>query len=151
MIPTQFLFLAERLLQNEKCAEGLRTAISRAYYAAFNEAKNFLERVPGVKVTSGSACHADVQRHFVNLGDLDVEKIGHDLATLHTWRLKADYKLSASSVEGASTALLYVTMAREICGKITTCKSAAKMSALSPAILKNNKLLREGAPAQKKS
>jgi hypothetical protein len=51
MIPLNFFLLAERLLKNENCAEGLRSAISRAYHAAFHEAKSFRESVPGVHVS----------------------------------------------------------------------------------------------------
>ena len=44
MKPLEFCDLAERLILNEKNAAGFRTAISRSYYGAFHQAKDFLSR-----------------------------------------------------------------------------------------------------------
>ena len=45
MDPRAFLGLAKRLLDNEKNPEGLRSTVSRAYYAAFNVAAEFLDGI----------------------------------------------------------------------------------------------------------
>ena len=45
MQPLEFCDLAERLILNEKNAAGFRTAISRSYYGAFLQARDFLGRM----------------------------------------------------------------------------------------------------------
>ncbi len=65
-----------------------RTAVSRAYYAAFcfvrNCAKSKLEFFP----TRKSKDHADLRRHLVGRGR---SKIASDLNRLRQWRNQCDY------------------------------------------------------------
>ena len=150
--PIQIQQFAERLLKNENCAEELRSAISRAYYGAYHEARMFLERVPGVNISTGSKGHGEVQHHFAGLPDAEVEKIGHHLSTLQGVRITADYRLTDKTVETIAEATIYVKLAAQIFRTIGSVKSSvAKFNSLAPSIKKNNSTLREGASQEKKA
>ena len=69
-----------------------RTAISRAYYAAFLVASAYLDRV-GFAVQNTPAAHLAVQFAFNNAGDTVLRKVATDLGKLHAKRRAADYEL----------------------------------------------------------
>ena len=90
----QFLLLARELL-NMRTLRSLRaalqrTAISRAYYAAFSTARKYLREVEGVNTIRQDA-HQFVINYFLNSTDSDYFDIGEQLKTLLTARNKADY------------------------------------------------------------
>jgi hypothetical protein len=68
MDPRAFLSLAKRLLDREKNPEGRRTTVSRAYYAAFNVAAEFLEGI-GCGVPAGPQGHELAYNYLNNSGD----------------------------------------------------------------------------------
>lgn len=68
-------------------AEALcRTAISRAYYAAFHEAKSFVD----FEVQTGGA-HEKVIKALRASDDKNTRRIGNDLDKLRKLRIRADY------------------------------------------------------------
>jgi uncharacterized protein (UPF0332 family) len=69
-----------------------RTAISRAYYAAFIEARNFLRDREGITAPANSHPHAFVINYFKRGGDLIRQNIGDDLDYLRSFRKLADYE-----------------------------------------------------------
>ena len=92
---TQYLFLAQELTKGSRSSSNheamLRTAISRAYYASFCSARNFLiDDKKKVIPTTGEA-HGIVKEIFngsTNIMELD---IATDLDRLRIDRNKADY------------------------------------------------------------
>jgi uncharacterized protein (UPF0332 family) len=72
-----------------------RSAISRAYYAAFNIAAAYVIASEGDNaLPAGVAQHEAVQRHFSVRKDMVSRKIADDLAYLRAERNKADYKIN---------------------------------------------------------
>ena len=70
----------------------LRSSISRAYYAAFKSAFNFLRDVDCDRLLSESPrIHGYVQDTFEQSHDMDRRSVGIRLKRLHEWRKKADY------------------------------------------------------------
>jgi uncharacterized protein (UPF0332 family) len=70
----------------------LRSAISRAYYAAFCSARNHLRDKERHTIPSGGEAHQYVQNQFKKGGDKVRKKVGENLNRLHIHRKKADYE-----------------------------------------------------------
>ena len=90
--PRQFLEVANTLLNDSNYCEEprWRTAISRAYYAAFLTAKKRLEEL--------NYSFADVPRLHRDVIDIVMKRdstVGNKLETLFNYRVDADYKLKA--------------------------------------------------------
>ena len=87
----EYLELAERLVawQGDPAAE--RSAISRAYYAAFHTAKAYF-LVRGGRLTYRGGDHGLIAGWFKDSGDWEVRRIGFDLERLRRVRRIADYE-----------------------------------------------------------
>jgi uncharacterized protein (UPF0332 family) len=100
----------------------LRTAISRAYYASFNLACEFIEDYLQLKFkdTKSKSIHAKVIYEFSSDTDRDWKDIGADLGRLRDLRVNADYyKEMPKIVNETNLAIMY---ARNIIKKIDTLK-----------------------------
>jgi uncharacterized protein (UPF0332 family) len=93
----QYVQMADELNQNpviltvdsETCQ---RTAISRAYYGSFIQARNLLRDFDGYILPKGSEIHAFVIREFKTDGDGRRYRIGRNLSTLREYRNLVDYE-----------------------------------------------------------
>jgi len=92
---SDLLALAEALVRDPNSPgpeeASLRSAISRAYYAAFCSARNFARAKDGLVVSKGPRAHGQVIGHFKATRDRSRRKIGTDLDRLRVNRNKADY------------------------------------------------------------
>ncbi len=91
MTGPDFLPLARRLAAGSTEAEW-RTAVSRAYYAAFHVARRLLEDV-GFRVPRADRAHAHLWLRLSNCGDLGVQAAAEELQNLRNRRNHADYDL----------------------------------------------------------
>jgi uncharacterized protein (UPF0332 family) len=89
MDETGFLDLADTLSTGSHESEW-RSAISRAYYAAFHKARRLL-RQSGFTVPRGDLAHAYLWKRLSNSGHPDVNHIGQKLNDLRSARNWADY------------------------------------------------------------
>jgi len=81
MQPEHFLDLGRQLSKRDDAA-ACRTAISRAYYAAYHVAAKMLKDCIGVSIPSAASGHAIVQDYLTRCGDLKVAEIVlHDSMT----------------------------------------------------------------------
>jgi hypothetical protein len=118
----QFLRLAEALA-NDLTGRALlvpaldpaacRSVISRAYYAAFLVAQEFLDRIK-VVVSRNPQAHVTVQYALNNSGDPTLVAVGSKLGILHAQRLAADYDLARPDPERPSQATTMLTLAQEV-------------------------------------
>ncbi len=69
-----------------------RTAVGRAYYAAFHAARELLEDL-GFTVPRADVAHFFLSVRLQNSGDPQMIKAGSDLNTLRRFRNQADYDL----------------------------------------------------------
>ena len=69
----------------------LRCSISRAYYAAFCKARNYLRDIEGVSIPQSGKSHKIVIDNFKKSTDKTRKKIGINLDRLRIDRNKADY------------------------------------------------------------
>ena len=96
----EYLNLAETL-QRERTTLGnveacQRSAISRAYYAAYMTAAN-KAKAEGL-ITSGREQHKKVRLHYTNAPDMQRKRIGTWLQRLKDNREKSDYENTVSEV-----------------------------------------------------
>lgn len=112
MDPREFESLASDLVSSGNPAY-LRTAISRAYYAAFNVGVELLEGM-GFKVNQGPSGHANVQNRLNNSGSNELSRASSQLGLLRTRRIEADYRLDRKNVENRKTAEALVKEAERV-------------------------------------
>jgi hypothetical protein len=120
MQPLDFCNLAERLIAREKNPEGYRSAISRAYYAAFLQAVDFLERMSVYLI--GVNKHEQATNFLCAAGDPDINGAGMMLGDLRDIRNLADYELTRKDVETEAKAQQCVDNARDIIAKLNGCR-----------------------------
>src|SRR5262245_14437134 len=118
----QFLRLAE-VLTNDLTGRALvfpaldpaacRSVISRAYYAAFHVAQEFLDQIKVVVGRSPQA-HVTVQYALNNSGDATLVAVSSKLGKLQAERLAADYDLSRPGTERPAQAASMLTLAHEV-------------------------------------
>src|SRR6266478_4176460 len=101
MRPRHFLDFAAQLAESSGLA-AFRSAISRAYYAVFNEAEEFLLRMGFYPPKKDY--HIILQRRLLISGDKELEKMGSDLGDFHLKRIRADYKMEDKGSENQNNA-----------------------------------------------
>src|SRR5206468_203033 len=84
-----YLLLAESLVQTGD-EEDWRTAVSRAYYAAFHVARELLLNL-NFAVPRAAQAHSYLWLRLSNCGDAQIQYAGADLDDLHRRRNQADY------------------------------------------------------------
>ena len=104
---SQYLKLAQELAGQGVTAAAqearLRSAISRAYYAAFCLARDHLRHKEKHPVPTNGRAHAYVRNQFRNSSDRARKKLGHNLGRLHKDRKRADYDDSVPDLEKTTT------------------------------------------------
>lgn len=119
MDPRAFHEVAEEVARVGRPAHA-RTAIGRAYYAAFNVAAGIL-RDNGFTIGKGPQGHGDVVKHLLGASDAAVRRVGSQVDDLRGRRNKADYRMDATDVEDPKTAVALVAEAGRL---ITTLEAA---------------------------
>ena len=89
-----------------------RSAISRAYYAAFNVAADVLTGI-GHSPGSGDGSHKKVAIYLQQSGDEDLDDAGKSIDQMRTLRNYDDYDMKRLDVEELSNARTTAEMARE--------------------------------------
>ena len=87
----EFLTLAEEWVQ-EGTEAHWRSALSRAYYAAFHKARRLLVRL-GFRVPRADRAHAYLWLRLSNCGDPTIQRAGSNLRILRMDRNHADYDI----------------------------------------------------------
>jgi uncharacterized protein (UPF0332 family) len=110
MTGREFLAVAQQLAGAGTEAEW-RSAISRAYYAAFHVARELLEDLHFV-VPRAERAHAYLSRRLANSGQAEIQQAGNDLNALRGDRNQADYDLHRPVT--VQLAALHVLLAEQI-------------------------------------
>jgi uncharacterized protein (UPF0332 family) len=100
MDPRDFLDVADEWSRGSREAEW-RSAVSRAYYAAFHVARSLLEG-QGFRVPQAEQAHQYLSLRLANGGQPDVQRAGNDLRFLRRRRNWADYDLQLLLDEAAA-------------------------------------------------
>ena len=113
-----FLKVAKSLIAGSSEAE-YRSAVSRAYYGAYNFARQLLDDW-SFEVSVGSSGHGEVRNMFSNCGVQDIEVAANKLNDLHGRRIDADY-LRKDDIGKQNNAKLYVGIAVDIVKTLEKC------------------------------
>jgi uncharacterized protein (UPF0332 family) len=111
-----FLVTADSLVKGPAEADW-RSAVSRAYYAAFHVARELLEGL-GFQVPQADRAHKYLVFRLCNCGDAGIQQTGYDLDRLRRNRNQADYELGAAISQ--NTAAARVLLAERIIRVIDT-------------------------------
>ena len=112
MDPRNFLTTANELANKTSAtAADLRTAISRAYYAAFNTG---LEHLAKLNQAWENLNHGEVARYLSNSGNSHIETAGKNLERLHSLRITADYRMRDPRLENKDTVIFWIRRTRNI-------------------------------------
>jgi len=87
----------------------LRSSVSRAYYAAFCKARNYLRDIEGHSIPSTPEAHRYVRDKFKNSPDRLRRKIGDGLDRLRIRRNRVDYEDSVTGLPSMATMSLKLT------------------------------------------
>ena len=112
MNPRDFLKVATKLSKSDTTAE-YRTAISRAYYAAYNVGVELLEGM-GCAISKSAAGHEQLSSNFNNSEDLELSKISTQLNDLRSKRNIADYRLERTEIENQKNSQAIVMQAEKM-------------------------------------
>jgi uncharacterized protein (UPF0332 family) len=117
MAPREFLDLADELLGGTREGDW-RSAVSRAYYAAFHVARLLLDGC-GFAVPHGEQAHRFLWLRLSNAGHPEVSQAGVDLEYLRRARNRADYDLHVPfphplAVAQVATALSIIQLLEEL-------------------------------------
>ncbi len=113
--PEDFLALAEMGVKGSTEAEW-RTAVSRAYYAAFHKARKLFIGL-GFQPPKGDQAHAYLWLRLLNCGNQQVQLAGSNLNSLRRYRNQADYDVDQKLIQ--ANARLQVLEARQIVQLLT--------------------------------
>jgi uncharacterized protein (UPF0332 family) len=131
MDPRRFLDLALVLKSGPPNPENYRTAIGRAYYAAFHVGLETLRAI-GVQTSENPGAHGEVMNCLGASGDPDLSKTSSRLRTLHARRRQADYSIANAQPESRKEADTAYLEARQIIADLDILKSdPAKYTARS--------------------
>lgn len=133
MDPQHFLYLAQRLVGHGAHPVEFRSAISRAYYAAFHSGLKLLREM-GFSISDNATAHEEVYRHFNNSGDNELAKAATKLNDLRTTRNHADYDLNRTDVEKKENAKMSVHLADRLIETIERRCNSEKRSEIRVAI-----------------
>jgi uncharacterized protein (UPF0332 family) len=100
-----FLAVAQKLCGSASEAER-RTAVSRAYYAAYNHIKAQLESKK-ISIKKSADGHLQIYMYLNNSGVADARGIAGSLSSLRTIRDEADYDLNTSTFNPMTSTLQY--------------------------------------------
>lgn len=118
----RLLALAQKLLAGVASGAALtpgdgapeyRSAISRAYYAAFLVSGAYLDRI-GFAVETTPAAHVAVQHAFNNSGEAVLRKVSADLRDLSAHRRRADYDMKDPAPAELTFAARCVRLAADV-------------------------------------
>lgn len=118
--PKKFLELAQVLAFESPQASKLRTATSRAYYAAYNVSVDTLVGM-GFRIDRSGNGHGQVQNLLGNSKNEDLQKISSDLGSLRTSRIGADYRMNDPKPENPTNVKAHVQHASRIIQTLDRC------------------------------
>ena len=121
-----FLTLAQRLATQSSDNAALRSAISRAYYGAYNYGRHLLRQTGFSHIANKSRNHGEVWRYLQNCGEANVEKAGHKLADLESDRVKADYNMDERKFSNLKNIQFGLGIAQEIVSEFDHCITSSQ-------------------------
>ena len=134
MDPRDFQQLAERLARGTAPADR-RTAIGRAYYAAFNVAADGL-RSFGFPIARAAPAHGEINYCLWNSGNPTLTAQAQRLEFLRRMRNRADYELNQNDVENPTNVRKAIEAGREFIQSVDTVLTGPERASIHATIAK---------------
>ncbi len=132
--PQAFLSLAQILATGTNPPpERLRTATSRAYYAAYNVIVQELG-ILGIGISRSSNGHGEITNFLGNSKDKDLQAMSGSLSSLQTNRNHADYDLNFEPAERQTNVQAHVGQATRIIETVKRCCSGPNKASIIQAM-----------------
>lgn len=135
MKPKDFLDTAAFLMdfdpsdpRSEPTEADCRTAVGRAYYASFLDARDLLESMGFHNLDGGNTHH--LVKQYLDYGGKRARKIAGKLSNLHQRRKNADYDIPLNPAFFPKDAQLAMRRADEIIKFISDCHSNSSLKSL---------------------
>ncbi|WNY26351.1 HEPN domain-containing protein [Methanolapillus ohkumae] len=117
--PAHFLYISRFLVQTVKKEGSMsesfyKTAISRAYYAAFLESRIYAEKRMNFIGSKTGIDHKQLAACYQKSKNSSVRSVGHKLSKLKKWRSFSDYEIAASVQPTEKTAKEAIYYAQQI-------------------------------------
>ncbi len=122
MYAEDFFEIAKALLKTPTEA-AYRTAINRAYYAAFHAGATFLAEL-GFKTSDGPQAHGQLRARINNCGVPELQGIHTGLYDLYSRRRQADYNLNSPNFRAQALAALDVASAGQMIATVKHCQQS---------------------------
>ena len=122
-------------LGSKKLPAELRSATSRAYYAAFHSARALFVGI-GISLPVGPECHTKLRFLMANAGDSDLLAASRSLSSLRTDRNVADYQLDEKDAENSQTVTLNLRRARQVLDCVNQCFAGGAKVGIHAAVRK---------------
>ena len=119
----EFLEVAQELARGPQEA-ALRSAVSRAYYAAYNYGRQILRQL-GFQEVAERRSHGEVWMYFGNCGESRIASAGRMLGDLQSERVGADYRLGNQKYQNPKNAEACVKLAQRIVQQFERCEESA--------------------------
>jgi hypothetical protein len=139
--PKKFLDLAQVLAFESPQASKLRSATSRAYYAAYNVSVEALGGM-GFRIDRSGNGHGQVQSLLGNSKNEDLKKISSELGSLHTSRIGADYRMDDPRAENPTNVKAHVLHASRIIQTLERCCGGSNRNDIIKAIKDYDQLIK---------
>jgi uncharacterized protein (UPF0332 family) len=123
MTPLAFLDLANRLVIDSRDPASVRTATSRAYYAAFHSVRTVMFSSWRQPELIGGNEHRLLQQCLINSDVPEACAIGKLLENLHDHRKSADYDLLDADFDSPQNAEVCIERATDIIAKLNACEA----------------------------
>jgi uncharacterized protein (UPF0332 family) len=141
MNPQHFLVVAKELAKvsdGSPMAEAKhRSAISRAYYAAFNAANKFLSNKAGIEIVDNTqSVHLTVRKPFLNCSNFVARQVSVELTSLASERTRADYDFDDTDPETGKNAEVACEKAQEVFDKLSQCQMQNLLPTIREAMRK---------------
>ncbi len=134
MDPKKFLELAEALVkQTPPEPARLRSATSRAYYAAYNLCLLTIRDL-GFKTRKSDGAHGEVVNFLASSKDRELESMSGHLGSLRSFRNNADYDLHLYRAEKLMNVQLHIIQARNIVSTVERCCSGPNRASIIEAM-----------------
>jgi uncharacterized protein (UPF0332 family) len=138
---TDFLDLAAFLAAQNRNEAARRTAVSRAYYAAFHFARAYLKDL-GVAVPANASGHEFIVLRLENCGHAEAYEAGALLSDVRSERNRADYDLTHRSFDKIEGVRAVIERASEVQRLLVSFASEPTKTQIRDGIARYHQLVR---------
>jgi uncharacterized protein (UPF0332 family) len=137
MNPRDYLQCAAELVKKGAAAD-CRTSVSRAYYAVFHVARDYLLQ-GGFRVAKSDSAHIMVARFLSWSNDMAIGDVSAQISDLRSARNEADYDLDRLRLENVKNASMWIETARSCIDVLDAAFTGSNREVIFQAIRVNEK------------